>query len=80
MKFQSAVLACLSITSVIFGQNVSSSVKGEVTDPSGAAVAGATCTLTNQVTSQSMSVKSFSDGLADVSGRLTSSNIRTMCT
>ena len=50
--------ACL----LTWGQNVSSSVKGTVTDPSGAVVAGATCTLTNTATGQKATAPTQSDG------------------
>jgi hypothetical protein len=50
--------ACL----LSWGQNVSSSVKGTVTDPSGAVVVGATCALTNDATGQTASVPTQSDG------------------
>jgi len=45
-----------------FGQNVSSSVKGVVTDPTGAVVAGANLTLTNQGTATAFNAKSDETG------------------
>ena len=50
--------ACL----LAWGQIVSSSVKGIVTDPSGAVVPGATCTLTNNGTRQASTAPTMSDG------------------
>ena len=50
--------ACL----LTWGQNVSSSVKGTVTEPSGAVKAGATCTLTNNGTRQKATAPTQSDG------------------
>jgi hypothetical protein len=43
-------------------QNVSSSLTGVLIDPSGAAVAGAECTLTNQATGVALTVKTVTDG------------------
>lgn len=56
------LLLLLLGASFAFGQNVSSSVKGIVTDPSGAVVAGATCTLTNNATGQSATANTMTDG------------------
>jgi hypothetical protein len=56
--FMALVLLC----SALSAQVVSSSVKGTLADPTGAAVPGATCTLTNQATGASMTTTSASDG------------------
>lgn len=45
-----------------WGQTGSSSVKGTVTDPSGAVVPGATCTLTNIATGQTSTAPTMADG------------------
>jgi hypothetical protein len=59
LKFTVVLLAaCL----LMRAQNVSSSVKGTVTDPSGAVVAGANCALINDATGQSTTAPTQSDG------------------
>jgi len=55
-------LALILLCSALSAQVISSSVKGTLADPSGAAVPGATCTLSNQATGASMSTTSASDG------------------
>src|SRR5580765_3498791 len=52
------VVAC----GLAFSQTVSSSVQGTVTDTTGAVVAGAVCTLTNQATTQPAKVVSLGNG------------------
>jgi hypothetical protein len=52
----------LAASVLSWGQTVSSSVKGTVTDPSGAVVVGATCTLTNDATGQAATAPTQSDG------------------
>lgn len=52
----------LLVAAAAFGQNVSSSVKGVVTDPTGAVVAGANLTLTNQATATAFNAKSDESG------------------
>lgn len=56
------VAVILLMSAFAFGQNVSSSVKGVVTDPTGAVVSGATLTLTNQATATAFSAKSDETG------------------
>ncbi len=59
-----AVLAILVGSGVlVFGQGTSGSLTGQVTDPSGAAVVGATITLTNVGTNLALTVKTDSVGL-----------------
>jgi len=58
-KFTVFLLASGLLT---WGQNVSSSVKGTVTDPSGAVVVGANCALINGATGQSTTAPTQSDG------------------
>jgi hypothetical protein len=57
-----ALLLLLALAVVCLGQNVSSSVKGVVMDPSGAVIPGATCSLTNQATSRVLTATSWTDG------------------
>jgi outer membrane receptor protein involved in Fe transport len=61
--------AMLLAPAISFGQNVSSSLRGVVTDPSGAAIASASCTLTNPGTAAALTSKS------DVTGTCTFLNI-----
>jgi hypothetical protein len=56
------VALILLMSAFAFGQNVSSSVKGVVTDPTGAVVSGATLTLTNQATTTTFAAKSDDTG------------------
>ncbi len=63
MKFKTQVsLLLLVFCSFAFGQNISSSVKGVLADPTGAAIPGAECTLTNQATGAVFKVTSGTDG------------------
>jgi len=57
-----AFLALFLLCSAVSAQVVSSSVRGTLVDPTGAAVPGAACTLTNQATGVSMTTTSASDG------------------
>ena len=50
------------ITAAASAQNVTSSLKGLVVDPSGAPVPGATCQLTNRATGAVLTTKSAADG------------------
>ncbi|MEO8594851.1 MAG: carboxypeptidase regulatory-like domain-containing protein [Candidatus Solibacter sp.] len=59
MKCTILLLAASLLT---WGQNTSSSVKGTITDPSGAVVVGAACTLTNEATGQAATAPTQSDG------------------
>src|SRR5579864_8613338 len=52
----------LVFPAAILAQAVSGTVKGVVTDASGAVVPGATCTLTNEATNSSVTETTFSDG------------------
>jgi hypothetical protein len=52
----------LLAASMAIGQTVTSTVKGALADQTGAAIAGATCTLTNPATSATSRVTSASDG------------------
>ena len=61
-RFRSLALL-IFLTSLAFGQTVSSSVNGAVTDSSGAVIAGATCQLTNQATGARLEASSSADGL-----------------
>src|SRR5436190_24081298 len=60
MRF-SGVTVVLLATSGLFGQSLSA-VQGQVTDPSGAAVPGATISVTNTATGVSQSTKTDSTG------------------
>src|SRR5262245_31633824 len=59
------IAAALSITACvqIFGQSVSSSVNGVLVDPTGGAVPGAACKLTNQTTGIVLTASSGTNGL-----------------
>ncbi len=61
---QRAGLLCLALVycSWLLGQNISSSVRGVLVDPSGAAVPGAQCSLTNQATGALLRATSAADG------------------
>lgn len=54
--------AWLETTNLAYGQTTSASLTGQVTDASGAAVAGATVTVTNRGTNLTQSVKTDSGG------------------
>ncbi len=54
--------SCLLAVSAAMGQIITSTVKGTIIDPSGAVVAGATCTLTNMATGQSATAPTMGDG------------------
>ena len=56
------VVLCLIGSTFVWGQNVTSSVKGAVVDPSGGVVAGATCSLTNAATGQAPVAPTVTDG------------------
>ena len=56
------IIVLMAVCLLTWGQNVSSSVKGTVTDPSGAVVAGVSCTLTNNGTGQKATAATQSDG------------------
>ena len=56
------LVACLCVSSVAYSQEVRAAVMGTVTDPSGAAVAGATVNVTNLSTSVAVSAKSNESG------------------
>ncbi|MCI0338158.1 MAG: TonB-dependent receptor [Acidobacteria bacterium] len=60
--FALSLLLCLALASVSFGQAVYGSIFGTVSDPSGAAVAGATVTITNTGTNVVMTTKSNESG------------------
>ncbi|MGA2728510.1 MAG: TonB-dependent receptor [Terracidiphilus sp.] len=58
------VLLCtLSTATLVFGQNATTSLRGVVKDPSGALVAGATITLTDNSTGKVLSTTASSTGL-----------------
>lgn len=57
-----AIAFLLLAVNCMFAQNVSSSLKGAVIDPKGALIPGATCTLTNQGTGQTLKVQSDNNG------------------
>ncbi|MEK7752792.1 MAG: carboxypeptidase-like regulatory domain-containing protein, partial [Acidobacteriota bacterium] len=56
------LIALFAIAAACFAQNVSSSLRGVLKDPSGAAVAGVECRLKNQATGMSVAVKTAADG------------------
>lgn len=63
VRFKLLVLAlALLVSTCLFGQNVSSSVKGVLVDPEGAVMVGATCQLTNQATSSTQQVQTSNQG------------------
>ncbi len=58
------VLFCtLSTATFVFGQNATTSLRGVVKDPTGAVVAGATITLTDNSTGKTLSTTASSTGL-----------------
>ena len=62
MKALTLILAVVSSAALLSAQTVSSSIQGVITDPSGAVVGAATCTLTNEATGQATSMTAFADG------------------
>src|SRR4051812_41346323 len=60
MRFLGATVVVLATTG-LFGQSLST-VQGQVTDPSGAAVPGATISVTNTATGVSQTTKTDSSG------------------
>jgi hypothetical protein len=54
--------ATLLATSLLYAQNISSTVKGVVHDSSGGVVPGAECSLTNEGTNLKVTIKTSSDG------------------
>lgn len=61
-KTLTAIAFLLLVVNCMFAQNVSSSLKGAVTDPNGALIPGATCKLMNQATGQTFEVQSDNSG------------------
>ncbi len=57
-----AVFFAFLFTTAAWGQNATTSLRGEVTDPSGALVPGATVTLTSKVTKQTVTVTAGKSG------------------
>ncbi|HET8546728.1 MAG TPA: carboxypeptidase-like regulatory domain-containing protein, partial [Bryobacteraceae bacterium] len=62
MKQFKAIALLLCVAGLTFAQNVSSSLRGVVVDPSGGAIPGAECVLVNQGTGAAISVTSDSQG------------------
>src|SRR5574340_511187 len=62
MKLTKLTVLCLAFSLLAFGQNVSSSIKGVLTDPSGAGIPNAECTLTNEATGATLKTTSGPDG------------------
>ncbi|HWR15362.1 MAG TPA: carboxypeptidase regulatory-like domain-containing protein [Terriglobales bacterium] len=62
-KILSIVALIALLTTCMFSQNVTSSVKGTVVDPNGALIPGATCQLANRATGSSLEVQSDANGL-----------------
>src|SRR5690348_8807176 len=63
MRIQLAlVLIAVFASAALFGQTVSSTLKGTVQDATGAVVPGAVCTLTNASTSTHLTVRTAQDG------------------
>lgn len=56
------MILCAVLTGVAFGQNATTSVRGIVTDPTGATVQGATVTLTNVTTQVTQEQKAGKNG------------------
>jgi hypothetical protein len=56
------IVLCAVLSVVAFGQNATTSVRGVVSDPTGAVVQGATVTLTNQTTRVSQQQKVGKNG------------------
>lgn len=69
MKQLRALLILLLLPTVLLAQNVTSSVKGVVVDPSGAVVSGASLSLTNDATASTAATK------ADDTGTFTFTNV-----
>src|SRR5574340_145156 len=62
MKLTKLTVLCLAFSLLAFGQNVSSSIKGVLTDPSSAGIPNAECTLTNEATGATLKTTSGPDG------------------
>ncbi len=63
LKRSSSLLCALfALTLSAFAQNISSSVRANIADGSGAAIVGAECVLVNQATTASLTVASSGDG------------------
>ncbi|MEK7404427.1 MAG: carboxypeptidase regulatory-like domain-containing protein [Acidobacteriota bacterium] len=62
MRLIASAAVLLLIPCFSVGQTVSSSVSGELTDPTGAAIPGASCRLTNQGTGAALTASSGTDG------------------
>ncbi len=61
-RFGALLLLLVLLTAGMLAQNISSSVKGVVVDPSGAVIGGASLTLTNQATATTFNTKSDDGG------------------
>ncbi|MBI4873436.1 MAG: carboxypeptidase regulatory-like domain-containing protein [Acidobacteria bacterium] len=61
-KHRKLAVVFLALAVSVPAQNVSSSVRGTITDSTGAAVVNADCALTNQATAAALAVKSGGDG------------------
>jgi hypothetical protein len=59
----SLLLVCIALTATTFGQGTTSRVTGVVTDNAGAAVAGATVTLTNEGTQTTLTTTTSESGV-----------------
>src|SRR5579863_2596686 len=62
MRTTQLLLTAVLASAVLYGQNISSTVKGTVHDPTGGTVPNAECTLTNQGTHLQVTVKTANDG------------------
>ncbi|HEX5235791.1 MAG TPA: carboxypeptidase-like regulatory domain-containing protein [Silvibacterium sp.] len=63
-----AALALFAVMGLCHGQDTSASLNGTVTDPSNAAIPGATLVLTNEATGFSQTLKSDSSGEYNITG------------
>ena len=62
MKLKQSCICGVLLAQAMFGQGLTGSISGTVTDPTGSAVPGADVLLTNIQTSQTRQVKAQQDG------------------
>jgi hypothetical protein len=62
LRFSLAILTILALVPLAYSQDVRASVTGQITDPTGAAVSGASVNVTNAATSTVISAKSNETG------------------
>jgi hypothetical protein len=62
VNFARTLLSIAAMAGFVYAQNTSSSVRGEIVDTTGAAIAGASCVLTSATSGQVLSATSWTDG------------------